>query len=306
MNVNKSQFRQRWFVLCALVVALADNGQRAGAQGPAAPARKQADGRVERLEEMKQIAGTFQASTLAASTRTPAAMVREPLYRWNDPTREFSDGTLWFWRSDGRPIAVVAIELYPQNPAFGPVWALEFTSLSTGPIEVEGGEHFDKTYADLYRPRPDGTLRWAPRHGGVQFRELAGAPAPADTEAERARQMRELIQRFSAREHFKSQDYALRLISHPIDRYANSATQILDGQVFLFANGTNPEVLFMIEARRPGAGSPGWWYAAAPLARAEVALILDRKEVWKFKCRDVPAPEDTYFLARKPRRPGAS
>jgi hypothetical protein len=42
----------------------------------------------------------------------------------------------------------VAIELYPQNPAFGPVWALEFTSLSTGPIEVEGGELFDTRYAD--------------------------------------------------------------------------------------------------------------------------------------------------------------
>ena len=59
----------------------------------------------------------------------------------------------------------MAIELYPYDTAFGMVWRLEFTSLATGPIEVEGGEHFDRRYADLYPPRADGTLRWAAGKG---------------------------------------------------------------------------------------------------------------------------------------------
>ena len=147
---------------------------------------------------MRQIARSFHAATIDGVNRNPAAMAREPLYRWNDPTREFSDGTLWFWRSAGRPIAVVAIELYPYDTAFGVVWALEFTSLATGPIEVEGGEHFDRHYADLYPPRADGTLRWAPVKGGVQFHEIPDAPAPATTHAERLRQMKDLVKRFSA------------------------------------------------------------------------------------------------------------
>jgi len=259
------------------------------------------DARAERLDEMKQIAGSFQAAAIYGGSRTPAAMARDPFYRWNDPTREFSDGALWFWRSLGRPIGVVAIELYPQNNAFGTIWNLEFTSLSTGPIEVEGGEHFDTRYADLYPPRADGRLRWAPVKGGVEFRDIPDAPAPANTEAERLRQMRDMVKRFSAREHYKSQDYTLRLISHPIDRYADAASGLVDGAIFIYANGTNPEVLLMIEARRRREGSPSWSYAAAPLARAEVTLHLGRQDVWTHNSKVVPSPEDTYFLARRRR-----
>ncbi len=249
---------------------------------------------------MKQIAFSFEAFAIDGESRTPAAMAREPLYRWNDPTREFSDGTLWFWKSSGRPIGVVAIELYPYDKAFGIVWNLEFTSLSTGPIAVEGGDHFGR-YADLCPPRPGGRLRWAPPKGGVTFREIPGAPTPASTEAERLRQMKDMVKRFSAREVFKSREYALRLIAHPIDRYADQASGLMDGEIFLFGNGTNPEVLLMIEARRPVEGPPAWSYAAAPLARAEVTLGLDRKDVWTHKPKDVPSPEDIYFLARRRR-----
>jgi hypothetical protein len=254
---------------------------------------------------MRDIASSFQAVTIDGGTRVPVVMARDPLYRWNDPTREFSDGTLWFWRSSGRPIGVVAVELYPQNKAFGTIWNLEFTSLSPGPIEVEGGEHFDRVYNDLYRPRPDGRLRWAPTKGGTEFREIAGAPPPGGTDADRLRQMRDVVKRFSAQEVFQSQEYSLRLISHPIDRYSDQASGLLDGAIFLYANGTNPELLLMLEARNRRDGPAVWTYAGAPLARAVVTLRLDRQDVWSHKSKDVPSPQDTYFLARKPRKPPA-
>ncbi|MFI5457622.1 MAG: hypothetical protein ACHRXM_19440 [Isosphaerales bacterium] len=285
----------------ALLIAPGPDGHRVSAQDSAPLAAKKEDGRAERLDEMKQIAGSFQAAAIDGGSRTPAAMAHDPYYRWNDPTREFSDGTLWFWRSSGRPIAVLAIELYPHNNAFGTVWNLEFTSLATGPIEVEGGEHFDTRYADLYPPRADGRLRWAPVKGGIEFREIPDAPAPADTEVERLRQMRDLAKPFSAREHFHSQDYTLRLIPHPIDRYSDAASGLVDGAIFLYANGTNPEVLLMIEARRRREGPPYWSYAAAPLARAEVTLRLGRQDVWSHNSKVVPSAEDTYFLARRRR-----
>jgi hypothetical protein len=247
---------------------------------------------------MKKIAGSFQTATIEGDTQIPIKMVPDPLYRWSDPTREFSDGTLWFWKSSGRPIAVVSVELYPQNKAFGTVWALEFTSLSTS---VDGGEHFDTHYADLYPPRADGSLRWAPKKGGVEFREIPDAPVPANTEAGRLRQMKDLVKRLSAREFFQAQNYTLRLISHPIDRYADTASGLIDGAIFIYANGTNPEVLLLIEARRRREGSLNWSYAAAPLARALVTLSLDRQDVWTHKSKDVPSPEDVYFLARRRR-----
>lgn len=276
-----------------------------GQEEKTAPRSDEAKERSERLDEMKQIAGSFQLTALQDSARTAASWVRAPLYRWNDPTRRNSDGTLWTWRSGGRPIAVLAIELYPNHNDFGPIWTLEFTSLATGPIELEGGEHFTVYYTDLAPPRPDGTLRWAPAKGGLILREVPDAPAPANTEAERLRQMREMLRRFSAREYYnvKSQDYALRLISHPIERYADEASGLVDGAIFAYANGTNPEVLVVIEAQRQGAGPLSWQYAAAPLTRAEPTLRIGQKDVWTHPYKDTPLPRDIYFNARRPRKP---
>lgn len=290
----------------AMFIALGAAGRPVSGQAPDRPAAKD-DDRVARLAEMQQIAGTFKAATINGGTKTPVAQVLEPLHRWTDPTRENSDGALWAWRSSGRPIAIITIELYPQSRAFGTVWALEFTSLSPGPIEVEGGEHFDMVYEDMAPPRADGRLRWTPVKGGLVFRDIPDAPSPAKTDAERLRQMRDLLKRFSATEFYDitAQEYALRLLSRPIDRYADSASGLMDGAIFIYANGTNPEVLLAIEARRRGAGSPTWSYAAAPLTRAAPTIRLDRQDVWTHPTKVVTSPEDTYFLARKPRRPSA-
>ncbi len=171
MSLDPSQVSRRLPALVALFIALGAAGPRSSGQAPDRSATKE-DGRAERLAEMKQIAGSFQAVAIAGADRTRVPLARDPLYRWTDPTRANNDGSLWIWRSSGRPIAVLAVELYPQDKAFGPVWALEFTSLSTGPIEVEGGEHFDRVYSDLSPPRAGSTLRWAPVKGGIGFREI--------------------------------------------------------------------------------------------------------------------------------------
>ena len=190
-------------------------------------------------------------------------------------------GTLWLWRSSGRPIAAVAIELYPTN------WSFEFVSLSSRLVEVNA----------------DG-LHWAPAKAGVEFREIPDAPAPAAGEAERLRQMRDLLKPFSAREYYntKSQDYPLRLLTHPIDRYTDSASGLLNGAIFVFANGTNPEALLMIEARSRGSAPPAWCYAATRLSRAELTLKRDAKVVWTCPTVELFNPEDAYYIWRKPRR----
>ena len=292
--------------LAVLVIAIGVTVNRSSAQDSAGPAPKDAD-RANRLAEMKQIAGSFQAVVLDKGTETLVPPLREPLHRWSDPTRESNDGALWAWGAAGRPIAIMAIELYPQDKTFGTVWALEFVSLSTGPIKVEGGEHFNRYYPDIAPPIPGGRVRWSPAKGGLAFSEISDAAAPASTEAERLRQMTSLLKRFSAREFYniKSQEYALRPLPHPIHRYNEAASGLLDGAIFIYANETNPEVLLVIEARR-GAGSPTWSYAAAPLTRAEPTLRLDQKDVWTHPFTMVPSPDDAYFLARKPRNASAS
>ena len=240
------------------------------AQEAAGPKTKE-DEAATRLEEMTKIAHAFKFVTVDGDTRSPAELTPDPLHRWTDPTRPCSGGALWVWKSGGRPVAVLGIELYAA-------WSLEFVSLSTGLVEAQ-----------------DGQLRWRPQKAGVEFREITRAPAPADDQPMRLRQMKDLVKRISASEFYDGKHYALRLLPHPIDRYADPVSGVIDGAMFIYANGTNPEVLLLIEARRKGTGTPAWSYAAAPLTRAEGTLKLDGKDVWVSPTKTQTTPEQTYF-----------
>jgi hypothetical protein len=239
--------------------------------GGSAGQKTKVDESAVRLEEMTQIAHAFKFVTVDGANRTPAELTPDPLHRWTDPTRPFSGGALWVWKSGGRPVAILGIELYAA-------WSLEFVSLSTGLVEAQ-----------------DDQVHWRPRKAGIEYREITGAPAPADDQPQRLRQMKDLLKRISAREFYDGKHYALRLLPHPIDRYADPASGAVDGAIFIYANGTNPEILLLIEARRKGTGAPVWSYGAAPLSRAEVTLKLDAKDLWSSPTKKGTTPEETYY-----------
>ena len=285
ITMNKSLVRVLGLasVSAALIVGLGGDERRASGQDPA-PAGKKADERPARLAEMEFIAQAIRVVAIDdQEQQVPAVMAPKPLHRWTDPTREFSDGGLWVWRSSGRPVAVIGIELYSY-------WSLEFVSLSTGRVKAEYGR-----------------VRWTPQKGGGDFKDVPDAPRPAETEAGRLRQMSELAKRFSAREvwvNATGQHYALRLLPRPIDRYADSGSGVADGGLFIFANGTNPEILLMVEARKRGEGPPKWMFAAMPLSHAEVSLALGKQDVWTSPSKDAGQgvrPSDPYYDVLTPR-----
>jgi hypothetical protein len=242
--------------LLLLLIAASIPGDRVSAQDPAGTSVKEEE--RKKLGEMQEIVRGYQVSTIdEKGKQTPATIVAEPLHRWTDPTREFSGGALWACRASGRPVAIYGLELY------GTSWSHEFVSVSTGRLVADNDE-----------------VHWAPSKGGVEFHEVPEAPAPAADEAGRLRQLRDLARRFAAREFWAGRNYALRLLPHPIDRYADPASGLLDGAIFAYANGTNPELLLLLEARRHADGPPRWWYAAARLGRAELNLKLGPRDVW--------------------------
>jgi hypothetical protein len=249
-------------------------------QAPATPAAREG-AQTQRFAEMEQMAKAFRAATTDGDKRTAIKISDTPLHRWTDPTREFSDSALWAWKASGRPVAVLTIELYPER------WSLEFVSLTANPVEAA-----------------DEQIRWATRKAGVEIREIPGAPAPGTSEVERLTQMRDLAKRFSAREFWDvtGRDYVLRLLPQPIDRYADRASGVVDGAMFIYANGTNPEVILLIEARRQGDGSAKWFYAAAPLTTAAPTLMLDRKDVWTGANKYGYLADEPYFYAKRPRK----
>jgi hypothetical protein len=274
MNPHPARARRLVLTFVVLLLAHPVNKQWVRAQDTARPVSKD-DDRAKRLEEMRQLANAFKVVAIEGNDRTRLQLAPDPLHRWTDPTRQNSDGVLWAWRSSGRPIAVLAIEPQPT------LWCFEFVSLSTGRVEADNGRVY-----------------WAPKTAGVEFHEIPDAPTPAAGETERSRQMRDLANRFTAREfwHVTAQHYPLRLLPHPIDRYSDPKSGLVDGAIFIFANTTNPEVLLLIEARRQGQGQPTWLYAAETLTTAAPTLILDRKEVWSSGAKFGYLCDEAYFF----------
>ena len=143
---------------------------------PVAPA----GARAARAAEMKTIAESLSVTRGEGSKKRPVALRGEPLLRWNDPTRNFSDASLWAWRDTGRPLAVVALELYPhseQNTG-GLSWAFEFISLAAEPIEFQGGPGTSEAEAIKFNQVLEGSIHWAPSKPGITFRDIPGAPRP--------------------------------------------------------------------------------------------------------------------------------
>ena len=65
--------------------------------------------------------------------------------------------------------------------------------------------------------------------------------------------------------------------------------------IFAIANGTNPEVLLLLEAQRETATSAAsWTYGFAQMTGGEVHASLDDREVWSQREADPPAIRDSY------------
>ena len=284
----------------ALAIALMVPGPSTTAEEPAPRTETE---RQARLDEMGKVAKTLRATRLDGGVPTPIPLRTDPLFRWSDATREIRDGGIWAWGERGRPAAVVAIEFNP-SPEGGLGWSLEFVSLSTGPLRIDGGPGFHfETGADI-PPQPDTPFLWAPRSAGVEFTEIAGAPAPTGDELGRLRQMKELLKRFTSREETAVR-INLRPLPRPMHRYADPALGLVDGAIFVFANGTNPEALLLIEAQVHGPGRVAWQFAAVPLTTASVTVALDQKDVWTKPHPVRTLPDEPYFTALKSRGPTA-
>src|SRR4051812_9407218 len=61
--------------------------------------------------------------------------VEDPIYRFDDPARKFSDGTIWAYGKSGRPAALVCFSL-EKTPDGHLQWVEELTAISPGKFEA--------------------------------------------------------------------------------------------------------------------------------------------------------------------------
>jgi hypothetical protein len=226
---------------------------------------------------------------------------RDPVYTWTNPIRGGEqDGEVFVWTCRGRAEVVGTFFSYPST---GPRnLNHELHSLSTSVLDVA---------------RPGGANTWSPRAPGIEPVPIADAPAPARSPSLRLSQMRELTRGFSASsEDQKEKRWELRLLPQPLYRYESTDPDVLDGAVFAFVTsaGTDPEVLLVIEARKPpgsASAAPAWHYGLARFSDLRLWVRHKGREIYSappipwdapeqdpkqryrtFRDRDIPPIED--------------
>ena len=110
----------------------------------------------------------------------------------------------------------------------------------------------------------DGPFEWKPE-AGLERKELAGAPAPADTAAARFVQLKRLAAEFTGHSIDREKKrWELKLLPTPLYRYPTAKTGVIDGALFALVStaGTDPEVLLLVEAREEK-GKTRWSSRAA-------------------------------------------
>jgi hypothetical protein len=197
----------------------------------------------------------------------------KPLLRWDNRVVREDDGLLFLWTEEqtGRPIA--AAQFFLQ----GPDWHHEFQSLS------EKG--FDVSWS------ADRKWSWQPDQPGIRFTAIA-ADAPGKTPAARLRQMRDVAERYTGAVNPEESDrfenpHELRLLTTPIYRYAAAESGVVDGAIFVYAQGTNPEVLLLLEARQAGEKTQ-WQRAFAPMSSFQLRVREGEQLVYERGRQKVP------------------
>jgi hypothetical protein len=166
---------------------------------------------------------------------------------------------------DGRPAAPGCIFSWPDPRLPGRRIIHEFHALDADKLVVS---------------RPHALNEWKPQ-AGLERKEIPDAGTPAATAGARLVQMRRLAQEFTAQEIDKGKRCELRLLPAPLYRYPASKTGVVDGALFAFVStdGTDPEVLLLIEARKEN-GKTRWEYACGRFSDCSLYVQHKDKEVW--------------------------
>lgn len=236
--------------------------------------------KLDQDDELKRIVDPAAEFTIEVGTDPVRLEFHEtPILRWPNAVRGTPLGGTFIWTKDDRP-EVIACMFEMTNPADGKasLW-FAFQSLSPNPITAKKG---DKSF-------------WSCEKADVEFKNLEGAPPPADTAPKRLAQMKEIGKRFSARVDNLRTKEELRLLPTQLYRYKSG--DIIDGAIFTFAQGTDPEVMLHLEARRLKKDKEEvtqWQYAISRRSAFALEVMLDDEEVWAVKI-DSGTPETPFY-----------
>ena len=263
--------------LCSVVPALLAEDPPADKKGGKPPdlapptAEELAD---KRMQFMKRALGRY---TVQVGERKEAAKVGDPCLRWTNPISMVADGIVAVYvHKGGRPAALAQFFQHPSKR-----WINEFTIIPESDVTI------------LRSDRPF----WKPSEYVCRFTDLPRSPVPGAKPVLRLAQMRAIAADFSAIDYFSPKEikYHLRLLPQPVYRYSEEG-KILDGALFIFALGTNPECCLLLEAYQDGKDSR-YRYAVAPMSIYRLEVSYKDQPVWSIERREPLGAKSREYYA---------
>lgn len=114
-----------------------------------------------------------------------------------------------------------------------------------------------------------------------------------------------MVRRFAVSDEFEGRENPdpLRLLPNPMLRFGAEDSDTLDGALFVYAHGTDPELLIVIEALKSD-DAYRWHYALAPMTAYAMKAMLDEKPIWEVAWRKPPfLAEDPFLILVHSREP---
>ena len=231
----------------------------------------------ERSEKLEFLTNQSKAATFHPVDRSDAPYLFQeaPLFRWQNPISG-ADGAIFVWTSGGRPMVLCKTHVNDKTRGY---------IHSTVSIARE-----------RFVLKRDGATQWTTPEPGVSFQTVSDAAAPANTENARLVQMRGIARRYrmlSVWGQEESGEWDLRLLPTPMMRYASPEAGVIDGALFGYAQGTNPEALVLVEAIRTEQGTE-WQSAPARLSGYAIRGWFDGKQVLDTQRIQVTRDNETF------------
>lgn len=235
----------------------------------------------KRMVFMKSALAHF---TIQVGERKEQAKVGDPCLRWNNPISTAADGIVAVYsHNNGRPAALGQFFFNFQKK-----WVNEFTIIPESDVTImRSGNEF-----------------WKPTEYVCKFADLPRSPVPDAKPALRLTQMRAIAADFAVVDHFGPQPVKqnLRLLSQPVYRYSEEG-KIVDGALFIFALGTDPECALLVEAYQEDK-TTRYRYAVAPMSIYQLDVSYKDELVWSVGRRHTGNKSTCYYANAYVLEPG--
>jgi hypothetical protein len=262
----------RLHFLSALTAIVSLLGRAGGEESLAQPAEQpsEEERRVQIIQETAEAYALFDAER----AEQPLVRSEKPVLKFEDPVTMATRGGVYVWSDHrGRPRAIASIYFRGDGARVD-----EFQSLAEAGLVA----------------KYQGEVVWRPVLAGVEWTSIAGE-VPA-TKPLRLAKMREIARQFAAAvRDAKAGRQELRLLTQPLYRYDDADRGIVDGALFCYAKGTNPEVLLLVQAET-SEGRTQWKQAFCRMTERECEVKSGERVVWSAAKAPIPQPpEDPYF-----------